>query len=151
MVIGCVIYGIIYVVNGIQASWASAKESYVTLILFMIALLIHLTVSRRKDWRYLIPVFLSRHQRGLIMRTIWRLHVGVCSRRSLLKCAISYSDSLTLLRGFVKVAGASSFGKAENNTTESSHDPLKIRRVASDSSSTTSQEKTKKGIFRKRK
>ena len=58
----------------------------------------------------------------------------------------------TSFRGLVKAAGASSFGKAENATTLSSHDLPKMERVSSDSSSIASQEKKKKkGIFRSRK
>jgi hypothetical protein len=65
-----------------------------------------------------------------------------------LRTATSYSTNS--LRGLVKVAGASSFGKPENATTASSHDLSKMERVSSDSSSITSQEKKKKG-FRLRK
>ena len=106
------------------------------------------TVSRRKDWMYLIPAFLLRRLRGLIMRNIWRLHVGVCSLPpSLLNLLISSYFLTFFSRGLVKAAGASSFRKAENATT---HNPSKIERVSSDSSSISSQEK-KKGIFRSRK
>ena len=55
------------------------------------------------------------------------------------------------LRGLVKVAGASSFGKPENATNVSSQSVPRMERVSSDSSSIASQEKKKKGFFRSRK
>ena len=124
------------------------KNRMSLLILFTMPVpLIHLivTVSSRKGWMYPIPGFLLRRLSVLTVRSIWRQHVGACSHLSPLTAI-----SLTLFpRGLVKVAGASSFGKAENATAESSHDPLKMQRVSSDST-TTSQEQ-KKGKFRLRK
>ena len=112
------------------------------------------TVSRRKDWMYLIPAFLLRLRSDLTMRNIWRLRVGVCSLTliSLLTCLSLTSYFSTSLRGLVKAVGASSFGKAENPTIVSQHGAPTMERVSSDSSSITSQEKKKKkGIFRSRK
>ena len=162
MVIGGVIYGIIYVINGIQASVASTKESYVTFWLrsrcrrryithrsYLIV-----TVSKRKDWMYPKPGFLLRLRSGLTMRNIWRPRVGACYLTTIspLTCLSLTSYSSTSLRGLVKAAGASSFGKAENPTILSQHDAPSMERVSSDSSSITSQEKKKKkGIFRSRK
>jgi hypothetical protein len=70
------------------------------------------------------------------------------TRRCVLFLSHLLSSSKPLIRGLVKVAAASTFGKAENATT---HDSPKMNRVSSDSSSISSQEKKKKGLFRLRK
>jgi len=105
VVVGGVIYGVIYVIQGFQASWASTKESLKTK---------GLNVSHN----------------GIFVKTSKRFDHE------------EYMEATR--RGLVKAAGASSFGNAENATT---HDPIKMERVSSDSSS---QEKKKKGIFRRK-
>ena len=154
MVVGGVIYGIIYVINGIQASVASTKESYV-IHDTDISLTAHVSHSHSLKTKGL-----NVSHTGISVKTSKRFdHEDYmdATRRCVFSHLISssrfaYLSTSNFLRGLVKVAGASSFGKPENPTTLSPHEPISMERVPSDSSSITSQEKKKKkGIFRSRK
>lgn len=160
MVLGGVIYGIIYVIQGIQATWASTKESYVTFGFVNNTAGDTPLTAHTSHCHSLKTKGLNVSDTGISVKTSKRFDhedymeaTRRCVHSHFSHSSPTYltSNSSTSLRGLVKVAGASSFGKPDNATTASSQNLSTMERVPSDSSSITSQGKKKKGIFRSRK